>query len=74
MTATSTTTSRSPRALVLTLLLGLASAGLYTLLFIFSDRLPELAELSRQGGHTFYALVPLGIVDAHAGGPAFGPE
>lgn len=61
MTASSTTLSRSPRALVLTLLLGLASAGLYVLLFLFSDRLPEFAALSRQGGHKLYALVPLAI-------------
>jgi hypothetical protein len=61
MTPPSTTTRHSPRALVLTLILGLASAGLYTLLFLFSDRLPALAALSREGGHKVYALVPLGI-------------
>jgi hypothetical protein len=61
MTASSPTTSRSPRALILTLILGLASAGLYILLFVFSDRLPELAAINRQGGHKLYALVPIGI-------------
>jgi hypothetical protein len=61
MTASSTTASRSPRALVLTLVLGLASAGLYILLFVFSDKLPELAELNRQGEHRIYALVPIAI-------------
>jgi hypothetical protein len=61
MTASSTTTSRSPGALVLTLILGLASAGLYVLLYVFSDQLPELAAVSRQGGHKLYALVPIAI-------------
>ena len=61
MTASSTTTSRSPRALILTLILGLASAGLYILLFVFSDKLPELAAINRQGEHRLYALVPIGI-------------
>jgi len=61
MTASSTITSRSPRAIVLTLALGLASAGLYILLFLFSDKLPELAAASRQGGHKIYALIPIAI-------------
>jgi hypothetical protein len=61
MTASTTTTRRSPRALVLTLVLGLASAGLYLLLFIFSDKLPELAAINRQGEHKLYALIPIGI-------------
>ena len=61
MTATSKTTSRSPRALVLTLSLGLASVGLYILLFVFSDKLPELAAITRQGEHKIYALVPIAI-------------
>jgi hypothetical protein len=61
LAASSPTTSRSPRALILTLILGLASAGLYILLFVFSDRLPELAAINRQGGHKLYALVPIGI-------------
>jgi pheromone shutdown protein TraB len=49
---------RSPRALVTTLILGAASAGLYLLLFLFSDRLTELAAATR-AGHAIYALVPL---------------
>jgi len=61
MTASSKTPSRSPRALVLTLILGAASAGLYILLFVFSDKLPELAAMTRQGEHKLYALVPIAI-------------
>lgn len=51
---------RSPRALVITLILGAASAGLYLLLFVFSDTLPELAAATRNGEKLF-ALVPLAI-------------
>ena len=61
MTPSSKTTSRSPRALILTLLLGSASAVLYLLLFLFSDVLPELAAITRQGEHKIYALVPIVI-------------
>jgi hypothetical protein len=61
MTATSTPITRSPRALVITLILGLASAGLYLLLYLFSDKLPELAAATRQGVHKIYALVPIVI-------------
>jgi hypothetical protein len=61
MTASSKIPSRSPRALVLTLILGAASAGLYMLLFVFSDKLPELAAMNRQGEHKLYALVPIAI-------------
>ena len=46
------------RALVVTLILGAASAGLYFLLFLFSDRLSELAAATR-AGEKIYALVPL---------------
>lgn len=49
---------RSSRALVLTLVLGAASAALYILLFLYSDRLTELAQLTR-AGDKLYALVPL---------------
>lgn len=48
------------RALVVTLVLGAASLVLYTLLFVFADRLTELAHLTTQG-HKAYALVPLAI-------------
>lgn len=48
------------RALVATLSLGAASLVLYLLLFIFSDRLTEIAHLTREG-HALYALVPLAI-------------
>jgi len=61
MTASSKTPGRSPRALVLTLILGAASASLYILLFVYSDKLPELAAINRQGGNKLYALVPLAI-------------
>lgn len=57
----STSVVRSPRALILTLFLGAASAGLYLLLFLFSDQLTELAGANREGKHWLYALVPLGI-------------
>ena len=50
----------SRRALAITLVLGAASAGLYLLLFLFSDKLPALAELTRRG-EKIYALVPLVI-------------
>lgn len=53
-----TSAGRSPRALVVTLVLGAASAGLYYLLFLFSDLLVELAAATRAGA-TIYALVPL---------------
>ena len=61
MTASSKTPSRSLRALVLTLILGAASASLYILLFVYSDKLPELAAMNRQGGNKLYALVPIAI-------------
>jgi hypothetical protein len=51
---------RSSRALVLTLTLGAASAALYFLLFLYSDRLTELARLTREGDE-LYALVPLAV-------------
>jgi hypothetical protein len=47
-------------ALVTTLSLGVASAGLYLLLFLFSDRLTELAAATRAGA-SIYALVPLAV-------------
>jgi pheromone shutdown protein TraB len=58
--SSSTSAGRSPRALVITLILGAASAGLYLLLFLFSDRLTELAAATR-AGKTIYALVPLAV-------------
>ena len=60
MSASSTAAGRSPRALVITLTLGVASVGLYLLLFVFSDRLPALAAETRNG-EKLYALVPLAI-------------
>jgi hypothetical protein len=56
----SSTAGRSPRALVVTLVLGAASAVLYLLLYLFSDSLPELAAATRQG-EKLYALIPLAI-------------
>jgi hypothetical protein len=56
----SSSAGRSSRALVITLVLGAASASLYVLLFFFSDRLTELARLTREGDK-LYALVPLAV-------------
>ena len=50
----------SMRALVATIALGGASAGLYFLLFVYSDALPKLAAATPQG-NKLYALVPLVI-------------
>jgi hypothetical protein len=61
MTAPLPPATRSPRALVLTLMLGTASAGLYLLLYLFADELQELAAVNRLGEHKIYALVPIGI-------------
>jgi hypothetical protein len=52
--------ARSPRALTYSLVLGSLSAGLYFLLYLFSDRLPELAAATREG-EKLYALVPIVI-------------
>lgn len=46
------------RALIATLVLGGASLLLYLLLFVFADRLTELAHLTSEG-HRLYALIPL---------------
>lgn len=51
---------RSPRALVTTVVLGVISAGLYLLLFLFSDMLLELAAATRRG-EKLAALVPVAI-------------
>lgn len=48
------------RALAITLILGAASAGLYVLLYLYSDTLVELAAATRQG-EKLYALVPVGV-------------
>ena len=56
----SSSPGRSSRALVITLVLGVASAVLYLLLFLYSDRLTELARLTREGDK-LYALVPLAV-------------
>jgi hypothetical protein len=56
----SSPSGRSSRALVLTLVLGAMSAVLYLLLFAYSDRLTELAQLTR-AGDKLLALVPLAI-------------
>ncbi|RRQ21890.1 hypothetical protein [Thiohalobacter thiocyanaticus] len=55
-----TLTGGSARALAVTLLLGAVSAGLYFLLFLYSDRLVELAAATRQG-EKLYALIPIAI-------------
>ena len=59
MTASSSPTTRSPRALVITIILGAASTSLYGLLYLFADELPELAALNRRGEHKIYALIPI---------------
>lgn len=61
MAPTGTTVTRSPRALVLTLVLGASSAGLYFLLFLFSDELTLLASRNRDGHHRVYAFIPLAV-------------
>ena len=52
--------NRSTRAYAITVVLGMTSAGLYFLLFWFSDTLPELAAATRRG-EKLAALVPLAI-------------
>jgi hypothetical protein len=61
MTPPGTPVPRSPRALVLTLVLGACSAGLYFLLFLFSDELTLLASANRDGQHQLYAFIPLAV-------------
>ncbi len=51
---------RSKRAFAIVLVLGLSSAGLYLLLFLFSDALVDLSAATRKG-RWVYALVPLSI-------------
>lgn len=60
MSTARTPQARSPRALIYSLVLGSLSAALYFLLYLFSDRLPELAAATRQG-EKLYALVPIVI-------------
>jgi len=45
-----------PKALIF----GVISAVLYTLMFVYSDRLVELAHLTRQGEHIWF-IVPIVI-------------
>jgi hypothetical protein len=59
MVASSALSSASPRTLVLTLTLGAASAGLYLLLYLFSDALNELAAENRRERHLGKAIVPV---------------
>jgi hypothetical protein len=60
MSASSRPSGGKARALGITLILGAASAGLYVLLYLYSDTLVELAAATRQG-EKLYALVPLGV-------------
>ena len=60
MSASRYTSGASSRALVITLVLGAASAGLYFVLYLFSDTLSELAAATR-AGEKIYALVPLAV-------------
>jgi len=46
------------RTLVTTLILGVASAGLYFLLFLYADQFARMAEATR-AGEKLYALVPI---------------
>lgn len=48
------------RALTTTLVLGVGSATLYLLLFLFSDQLEAMAAATR-AGEKLYALVPIAI-------------
>ncbi|HIJ84095.1 MAG: hypothetical protein HW380_736 [Magnetococcales bacterium] len=50
---------RKKNALVTTLLLGMASATLYLLLFLYSESLTHVATLIRQG-HKIYVVIPIG--------------
>ncbi len=61
MTLPGTPVPRSPRVLVLTLVLGACSAGLYFLLYLFSDELTLLASANREGQHRLYAFIPLAV-------------
>jgi hypothetical protein len=61
MSVPGTPVTRSPRALTMTLVLGAMSAGLYFLLFLFSDELTTLASANRDGKHQLYAFIPLGV-------------
>jgi hypothetical protein len=56
----SNSAGRSPRALVLTLTLGAASAGLYFLLFVYADSFAAIAAATHDG-HKLYALIPIAI-------------
>ncbi|MBF0623638.1 MAG: hypothetical protein HQL82_02405 [Magnetococcales bacterium] len=53
-------TGRPPSILLSTLALGLASGGLYLLLYLFADRLTEYATLIHQG-QKGYVVIPIGI-------------
>ncbi|MBF0140386.1 MAG: hypothetical protein HQL74_08910 [Magnetococcales bacterium] len=53
-------TARSPGALAYTLLLGIISATLYLLLYLYSDILTNIATMIRQG-HKGYVVIPIGI-------------
>jgi len=46
------------RTLVTTLILGVASAGLYFLLFLYADQFARMAEATR-AGEKLYAMVPI---------------
>jgi hypothetical protein len=60
MSTTRSPSGTSSRALVITLGLGAVSIGLYLLLYLFADTLPELAAATRRG-EKIYALVPITI-------------
>ncbi|AFL72149.1 hypothetical protein [Thiocystis violascens] len=60
MSSPSSAPGRSSRALAITLTLGAASALLYLLLFLFADRLNEIATATRDG-EKLYALIPLAV-------------
>ncbi len=60
MSASLTPGGASRRAFVVTLVLGAASIGLFLLLYLFSDTLPQLAAATRQGDK-LYALIPIAI-------------
>ena len=62
MSPANTETGRSARAVAITLALGVASTGLYVLLFVFADRLPEIAAATRNGETPYGIALALALV------------
>lgn len=60
MNATHSNPGRQTKSLVSILLLGTASASLYLLLYLYSDKLTDVSTLIRQG-HKGLVVIPIGI-------------